>query len=163
MNHLPVEKLHFWNKTHWKNQSQLQSVATGRKSAHIARFTATATRRDWTCSSQLQWVSDRRRQSQRVARVSHTKRFSATGQLQTIASRRVAWCELGFQSRRVAVAVNRAMWALLRLTATGSDFSNVFCSKISFCSIPNGSSWLRNVCLCDVEATYLIITKLRAL
>ena len=40
-----------------------------------ARFTATATRRDWTCSSQLQWVSDRRRQSQRVARVSHTKRL----------------------------------------------------------------------------------------
>ena len=59
-----------------------------------ARITATATRRDWTCSSQLQWVSDRRRQSQYVARVSHTKRFFATGQLQTIASLRLVWARL---------------------------------------------------------------------
>ena len=40
-------------------------------------------------------TGDRRRQSQRVARVSHTKRFFATGQLQTIALRRVGWCGLG--------------------------------------------------------------------
>ena len=38
------------------------------------------------CSSQLQWVDDRRQQSPCAARVSHTKRFFITGQSQSMAS-----------------------------------------------------------------------------
>ena len=100
---------YFFNE--WKLLTQLLWVAARRKSAHTARFTATATRRDSTCSSQLQWVADRRRQSQRVARVSHTKRFSATGQLQTIASLRLVWARLNNEKKVASILLNRLLQA----------------------------------------------------
>ena len=66
-----------------------------RKVSHTNRLTATATRRDSTCSLWSQWIGDAESWIAMRRKVSHTKRLCATEPLATIALRRVAWCVVG--------------------------------------------------------------------
>ena len=66
--------------------AQSQWVAASRKSVHTDRLTATATRRDSTCSFQLQWVADSCNSSQGYHTPSDSLQLASCRQSRCVAS-----------------------------------------------------------------------------